>query len=444
MGITLSQYRTSIGRFGGGLHGNKGFTYFIRSKHHSEWLFYTNIQWAHTLSDFHKDISSNTTRCKIIKVLGISVLLHLLLLLSGDIESNPGPRDWADISICHVNIRSIRSNPEKLKHNTSALTGKYDIITLSETWLNSMCSNSCLKLAGYQEPYRKDREDDTGYGGVLVWVSDQVAAKRRHDLEVNNLEALWLEIRTKNKKFLLSTIYRPPNTWYHFWDLFQESIDLAREADIPYMVITGDLNADPATPSGIRLHEFLLANSLVSHIDEPTRVTSTQASILDQFVSNVPDFIKGVTVEAPVSTNDHCTIGLHLLFRIRKQKAYPRILWDFKHTNWDNFRLALDNADLMNCITSNDVNVCCEQLTDRILSVAKDTIPNKSVIIRPNDKPWYSEDLRRQRREKDRLYQSAKTRNSENSWTAFNQARNAYCQAIKRAKEQYNNSKYTE
>ena len=76
--------------------------------------------------------------------------------------------------------------------------------------------------------------------------------------------------------------------------------------------------------------------------------------------------------------------------------------------------------------------------------MAKDIIPNKSVIIRPNDKPWYSEDLRRQRRAKDRLYQSAKTGNTQNSWTEFNQARNAYCQAIKRAKEEYDNSKYLE
>ena len=89
------------------------------------------------------------------------------------------------------------------------------------------------------------------------------------------------------------------------------------------------------------------------------------------------------------------------------------------------------------------MNDCCEQLTDRLLSVAKDIIPNKTVIIRPNDKPWYSEDLRCQRRAKDRLYHLAKTRKTEISWTAFNQARNSYCQAIKKAKDQYDNLKYT-
>ena len=98
-------------------------------------------------------------------------------------------------------------------------------------------------------------------------------------------------------------------------------MNLAKESNIPYLVFAGDLNADPNSAPGLRLQEFLEANNLVSHIEEPTRVTSSHASILDQFMSNVPDFIKRTSVEAPVSTNDHCTIGLHLLFRIRKKNA---------------------------------------------------------------------------------------------------------------------------
>ena len=181
----------------------------------------------------------------------------------------------------------------------------------------------------------------------------------------------------------------------------------------------------------------------VAHIEEPTRVTASHATILDQFISNVPDFIKRTSVEAPVSTNDHCTIGLYLLFRIRKKKAYSRLIWDFNHTNWDNFREALENAELEKCTESNDINISCEQLTNRIMEIAKHIIPNKTITIRPNDKPWYTEDLRRQRRIKDRLYQKAKTKKTVAAWTLFNQTRNLYYQGIKNAKQQYDSTKYT-
>ena len=59
------------------------------------------------------------------------------------------------------------------------LSDKYDIITESETWLNSKCCSTPLQLQGYQTPFRKDRSDDQGYGGVLAWISDTIAAKRR-------------------------------------------------------------------------------------------------------------------------------------------------------------------------------------------------------------------------------------------------------------------------
>ena len=247
------------------MHGSKSFKHFVKSKHNGEWLFFTNNEWAHILWDSFNMHSRKSTRSNVSFVLGASIILQLIILLCGDIEMNPGPRDWSDISICHSNIRSIRSNTEKLKHISCALAGRYDIITLSETWLNSKCSNNALHLSGYQDPIRKDREDDTGYGGVLVWVSDSIAAKRRKEFEVPNLEALWLEIRTKNNKFLLCTIYRPPNTWYKFWDLFQESVNLAKESNIHYLVLAGDLNADPNSAPGLRLQEFIEANNRSSY-----------------------------------------------------------------------------------------------------------------------------------------------------------------------------------
>ena len=142
--------------------------------------------------------------------IGLSFLFQSLLLLAGDVHSNPGPH-CSDISICHANIRSIR-NQMKVDHIDCALTDNYNIITLSETWLHQSSDASHLSLNNFQQPFRRDRDNNSGYGGVLAWVANHIAAKRRHDLEIQDLEAMWLEVRARNNKFLLCVVYRPPNT----------------------------------------------------------------------------------------------------------------------------------------------------------------------------------------------------------------------------------------
>ena len=40
------------------------------------------------------------------------------------------------------------------------------------------------------------------------------------------------------------------------------------------------------------------------------------SSILDQFVSNIPEFVQNCEVDTPLLTNDHCTVSITLRFKI--------------------------------------------------------------------------------------------------------------------------------
>ena len=53
----------------------------------------------------------------------------------------------------------------------------FDVITLSETWLKSTSNENLLKLNGYYGPFRRDRSDNSGYGGVLAWVRREIFCK---------------------------------------------------------------------------------------------------------------------------------------------------------------------------------------------------------------------------------------------------------------------------
>ena len=219
------------------------------------------------------DNSFYQVRSKACLVIGLSIMLHLSILLisSGDIHPNPGPTSkFSDVTICHSkNVRSIRNRTEKLDYIKCTLAGEFDIITLSETWLHNAVSNKNFDIPGYQPPFRHDRPDNSGYGGILVWVSSKLAVKRRP--EVPEVEGLWLEVRAHNAKFLLGTFYRPPNASASFWTNLQEALDLVKVDKITNVILTGYLNADPHTQEGANLETFVNINHLRLHVHEPTR-----------------------------------------------------------------------------------------------------------------------------------------------------------------------------
>ena len=139
---------------------------------------------------------------------------------------------------------------------------------------------------------------------------------------------------------------------------------------------------------------FCNTNNFEQLIGEPTRITEMSCSVLDQVVTNIGHFVKEARVDPPVSSSDHCTVSLDLLFRLKKQKAYTRRVWEFANARFDNYRNSLSTMSLAECI---DVNIeeSCDRLTKSLLDAAHQCIPSKIVTIRPNDKPWFNNSLRR-------------------------------------------------
>jgi exonuclease III len=116
-----------------------------------------------------------------------------------------------------------------------------DVICISESHLDKSIDNDKIKLKGFQNPVRLDRNRHGE--GANIYVKKNLYYKVRTDLSVNNLEILWVEIRiSNNEKNLVGIIYRPPNSIY-IWGLFCESVDKALDSDIP-LVLVGDYNCD--------------------------------------------------------------------------------------------------------------------------------------------------------------------------------------------------------
>lgn len=66
-------------------------------------------------------------------------------------------------------------------------------------------------MGGFQFIHRKRREGEGG--GVAMYISDDIAWKRREDLETDDIKSIWIEIDIlKGKNFLVGCIYIPPDS----------------------------------------------------------------------------------------------------------------------------------------------------------------------------------------------------------------------------------------
>ena len=274
---------------------------------------------------------------RIYTVIAMFVML-MLLLKSGDVEINPGP-PCKSLSMCHSNIRSLSMS--KLRAIRCNLANIYDVITLSETHLHAGVADDVFLLNGYHNILQKDR--GALGGGVAICIKESLGYKRMFEYERPDLEAIWVQLNTIEGKVLVCSIYRPPDKAggpppVQFWDNFELVLDDVKASNVKYIYILGDLNADFNTTNGQRLNQFCTSQNLQCLIDEPIRITPTSATVHDQIITNATNFVKHVGVSPPVSTNDHCTISIDLDFKVPKEIAYERIVWQYDKADIEGFK----------------------------------------------------------------------------------------------------------
>ena len=130
--------------------------------------------------------------------------LILLILLSGDIE-NPGPSDTelsdSDISKDSIDLPIFENNFSVVHYNIQSLANKvdqlqvelshFDVIALSETWLNPSISDDDIMFQDFQKPFRKDRIHNT-YGGIIIYVKEILLVKGDKTLKITRLKVYGL------------------------------------------------------------------------------------------------------------------------------------------------------------------------------------------------------------------------------------------------------------
>ena len=123
--------------------------------------------------------------------------------------------------MAHLNIISLRNKFDIL---TNQYTGNVDVMVISETKLDDSFPERQFKISGYSSPFHLDRDQNDG--GIMVFAREDITAKFL-SFEDKPIEALFIELNFRKKKWLLSCSYNPnKNNISNHLQRLRNSLDL--------------------------------------------------------------------------------------------------------------------------------------------------------------------------------------------------------------------------
>ena len=191
-------------------------------------------------------------------------------------------------SLFHVNIRSLNSKLLSLTACLNTLQKEFQIIGLSETWLNEQ--NKADAKIRYYNAIHSCRDTLSRGGGVSLYIHESMDFKERSDLSVvnENTESCFVEIpkgtAAMNSDVIVGVIYRPPGESV---DMFNEQLNSMLQrisGENKTLYIMGDFNINHHPTNNFL--ETLYFYSLTPLITKPTRITENTATLIDNIFTN--------------------------------------------------------------------------------------------------------------------------------------------------------------
>ena len=292
----------------------------------------------------------------------------------------------------------------------------YDLICLSETFLNSSFStdNVDLFLDGYNM-IRSDHPNNIRRGGVCLYFKDSLPLKI---LSVSDLsECLAIEVAYEKKKCVFISLYRSPSQdsddFESFLIKFEHLIDNAISSDPDLVLILGDFNAklsswcgsDIDTLEGIKINDLTSSYGLSQLISEPTHILPNSSSCIDLIFCSHPNMISNSGVHPSLYPScHHQMIFAKLDFNVFVPPPYERHIWHYNKANIDEIRRAIFLFDWDNAFRDNSVDRQVEIFNRTLINIFKNYTPNEMITIDEKDPPWLTNFIKSKILEKNTLY----------------------------------------
>ena len=310
-----------------------------------------------------------------------------------------------------------------------------DIFGVCETFLNQNTDDQTLTMPGYTHE-RKDRSDyddistSANGGGVLIYIRDQLNYVRRHDLESNEIESIWIEIKLKNStSFLVSFVYRPPSSKAEWSDKLSNQIEKSL-AFTNEIYILGDINVDfkDGTYSNTKWKHVVETNDLHQLISKPTRVTAHSETIIVHIYVSTTEYVKDIFVPS-ISVSDHYLIQFTRSTYKSQFKRHDHKTIQYRSFNsFNEERFLSDLSDAMTALeisqTDSDENFA--NWTQTFMTIFDKHAPVKSKRVKKEIQPeWLNENIKHATKQRDK------------NWTEYKYWRNKSTNLIRSAKKEF-------
>lgn len=316
------------------------------------------------------------------------------------------------ISFLNCNIRSISANFDHLTQMLSDLNYHFNVIGLTETWLQSSVHNPTnLNIPGYTFVSQPTSQRA---GGVGFFIDNSLKFHIREDLscDSNESEMLWIELENSlDKNILCGVIYRHPNSDLETFlnNLYKSLENIHKEQK--YTIMMGDYNINLLNYESHSLTEDFI-NTLNTyffepHILMPTRITNHSATLIDNIFFNSIDFntISGNILHDLSDHLPNFLIVNQLNTYFPKNKIFKR---DYSKFDQESFMKDYETIDWCNHFYgSQDTNELFNKFYQKSIGIVDKHVPLKAISKKEfkfKTKPWITPGLKKSISVKDSLF----------------------------------------
>lgn len=316
-----------------------------------------------------------------------------------------------ELSIYYQNVRGLRTKTHTFYNNI--ISENYDIIALTETWLNNTFFDSELFDNRYSI-IRYDRSSGKLRGGGVL-----LAIKRCFSYEIIDTHILCqsehviIKIKCKKKSFYIGLVYFCPNdnfeNYENFLQIFEQFI--FENDDNSNIVILGDFNLpflyETNCDKNLLLREYMCLYNFQQH----NIIKNSINRLLDLVFSDLEDIVIERS-KLPIVPEDPYHPALYLTFSVvkddvRVNKFSMAYSYDYSRGNYTLLYHLLINCDWASVLNCTDIDSSVRAFYDLLYDCFDQSIPkykNKSISNAPKYPRWFSIELVRNVRHKNKLH----------------------------------------
>lgn len=349
------------------------------------------------------------------------------------------------ISLYYNNVRGMSGKKDDILLSTTACD--YDVIALSETWLDSSKFST-----EFFDPrfivYRKDRSDSNidaeRGGGVLIAIDSKYDSNVIDIPELAELEAICatINLHSSNSRLFIYCLYIQPGATDVVYESHVKAIlkamSLLQHGDIIYLA--GDFNMPsvkwlpnddgfdflPLTGDSTAIQSIIARTTTTSLIEgglfQLNNSLNHSSNVLDLVYTNMPELAVLTTVTLPIipdSSQDRAHVPIHCLIECEPLIFPPSSdpsdqIYCFKKASFNMIREALNEIDFNQMFSGKGIEEMVSSLYNICYEIFDQYVPK--VTIRTTNHPvWYDNKLINLKNRRNRAYKKLLDRRFRNS-----------------------------